>query len=420
MASRPTVLETVQLGVETTPGTAVSADKRIFSWDLDCDPVIPTETVESMGNKAPTDVTTQKEMTKVSGKGQLDFNALVYLLSSLLEAPTITTPSYNGVWTVNSGTSTGGTFTLTFNGQTTATIAYNANAATVQSALEALSTIGSGNVLVSGSDPWTITFREALERTPLALTASGASLTGPDSPYTVTPASTAASAARRWYFLPSMTAADSVKNFTLEKGSGSNGGKCPWFQVTDLALDFAMKGCDLKLEGFGQEYTDGITMTADPTDIAVAAVSPDNVDIYVGDSILGLTNIGAFKGSWSLKDRMKPVFKLDADEPSYSDTVEAKFQQNAQIVLEQASTANGFMTDLRNKTTKYCRIVATGGSIESGYVYRIQITFPFKFRNPKRGDNEGVYSGTYDLEPIYNSTFGGSIEIVVENALTAL
>lgn len=49
-----------------------------------------------------------------------------------------------------SGTWTGGTYTLSFNGQTTAPIAYNASAATVQTAFSALSTVGSGNVTVSG------------------------------------------------------------------------------------------------------------------------------------------------------------------------------------------------------------------------------------------------------------------------------
>lgn len=50
-----------------------------------------------------------------------------------------------------------GTFTLGYAGQLTEPIAYNANAATVQAALEALSTIGSGNVTVTG-DPgrWTV------------------------------------------------------------------------------------------------------------------------------------------------------------------------------------------------------------------------------------------------------------------------
>lgn len=45
---------------------------------------------------------------------------------------------------------TAGTFTLTFDGETTAAIAYNATAATVQAALEGLSNIDPGDVTVAG------------------------------------------------------------------------------------------------------------------------------------------------------------------------------------------------------------------------------------------------------------------------------
>ena len=48
------------------------------------------------------------------------------------------------------GSPTGGTFTLTFNGQTTAAIAFNATAAQVQAALTALSTIGPDNLACTG------------------------------------------------------------------------------------------------------------------------------------------------------------------------------------------------------------------------------------------------------------------------------
>lgn len=79
------------------------------------------------------------------------------------------------------GGPTGGTFTLTYSGQTTGTIAYNASAATVDAALEALSNIGAGDVAVTGSagGPWTVTFGGALAGTNVAqMTGSAASLTG--------------------------------------------------------------------------------------------------------------------------------------------------------------------------------------------------------------------------------------------------
>lgn len=64
----------------------------------------------------------------------------------------------------------GGTFTLTFtsqagqNAQTTSAIAYNATAATVQTAIAALSNVGAGNVTVTGSagGPYTIVFTKAI------------------------------------------------------------------------------------------------------------------------------------------------------------------------------------------------------------------------------------------------------------------
>lgn len=87
----------------------------------------------------------------------------------------------NEVQTVTLTDATGGTFTLTYAGQTTSALNYNAAASTIQTALRGLSTIGAGNVTVSGSagGPYTVTFTGALANTNVAaLTADGANLTG--------------------------------------------------------------------------------------------------------------------------------------------------------------------------------------------------------------------------------------------------
>lgn len=82
-----------------------------------------------------------------------------------------------------SGTPTGGTFTLTYESAETTDIAYDASAATIQAALEALATIGVGNVDVSGSGPFVITFIGDLTDMDVSLiVGDGASLTGGTSP----------------------------------------------------------------------------------------------------------------------------------------------------------------------------------------------------------------------------------------------
>lgn len=62
------------------------------------------------------------------------------------------------------GAPTGGDFTLEFGGAESAAIEFDASSADLRSALEALSTIGSGNVTVTGGNggPWTITFVDDL------------------------------------------------------------------------------------------------------------------------------------------------------------------------------------------------------------------------------------------------------------------
>jgi RHS repeat-associated protein len=83
------------------------------------------------------------------------------------------------------GSPTGGTFTLSFGGKTTTALAYNATAATVQGALQNLSSIGANDVLVSGpaGGPWLVRFAGMLAGTPeIEMGSNGSGLTGGNSP----------------------------------------------------------------------------------------------------------------------------------------------------------------------------------------------------------------------------------------------
>lgn len=84
---------------------------------------------------------------------------------------------------------TGGSYTITFKGQTTTAVQYNDNAATVQARLEALASIGAGNVTVSGSgtsgSPFVVTFASALANLAQPLLSFTPSLT-PASAATIT------------------------------------------------------------------------------------------------------------------------------------------------------------------------------------------------------------------------------------------
>ena len=84
------------------------------------------------------------------------------------------------------GAPTGGNFTLTFNSQTTGNIAFNATAAAVATALQALTAIGATGVTTAGGPlgtaPVTITFTNLLAQTLLPITVGTNALTGGTSP----------------------------------------------------------------------------------------------------------------------------------------------------------------------------------------------------------------------------------------------
>lgn len=91
-------------------------------------------------------------------------------------------------WTMQtiqlSGSPTGGSFTLSYGGQTTGALAYNATAAAVQAALVALSSIGANKAKVSGpaGGPWVVKLEATLSDSAQPIVLASNSLTGGSSP----------------------------------------------------------------------------------------------------------------------------------------------------------------------------------------------------------------------------------------------
>lgn len=106
----------------------------------------------------------------------------------------IITPPTNEVQTVTlTGTPTGGTFTISWNGQgPTSAIAYDADGAAVTTALESLTNVSPGDIVATGAagGPWTLTFGGTYAATDVPeVTCDGSLLTGGTTPDAV-PATT--------------------------------------------------------------------------------------------------------------------------------------------------------------------------------------------------------------------------------------
>jgi hypothetical protein len=110
-----------------------------------------------------------------------------YVLQFLSGGNVITSGGTNEIQTITiTGTPTGGSFTLTLDGKTTAQIAYNATSAQVKTALAALSNIAANDITTSGGPlpgtPVTVTFQGNYAGSNVSQMTSASSLTGGTSP----------------------------------------------------------------------------------------------------------------------------------------------------------------------------------------------------------------------------------------------
>jgi hypothetical protein len=110
MAERSVLTQRVQLGLESTYGTAVAATKRLPSLEFTVGDNLETQRYRGSGYKIPTIVAPAREWAQGDAKGPITYTEIVYLLASALRTP----PSPTQI-TPPSGTAYRWTFTPTSN-----------------------------------------------------------------------------------------------------------------------------------------------------------------------------------------------------------------------------------------------------------------------------------------------------------------
>lgn len=90
MAERSSITQSAQIGVETVPGTAVAAGKRLGSMGFKIGPDIDPKPLLPAGTKYPSLIIPGKEMTTADISGMAVYTELPYAFSSAVSAATVT------------------------------------------------------------------------------------------------------------------------------------------------------------------------------------------------------------------------------------------------------------------------------------------------------------------------------------------
>jgi hypothetical protein len=257
-----------------------------------------------------------------------------------------------------SGTVSGGTFTLTYSGQETANIDWDATAAEVQAALEALSNIDPGDVVVSGgplpNSRLQIRFSGALEGTDVgAITVDGTNLTG----------------------------GGSLAISTLRAGGAS----IP--QIAESPVS-------------GNEI---------------------NIYVDTAHGSLGNTQIGCpFNFRINLPDRFNEKWCLNRSNPSFAETVAIATEPTISFDVEFNAQARALYDAVVQNSLpmRFIRWNALGANIGAGADYLINLDFAAKIRSCREvPDVDGVYAYTFEWDIVHSSAWGKAASFYVVNTL---
>jgi hypothetical protein len=435
---RPSVNRVVQIGVESTPGTAVACTKSLPTTNIELTRQTDTKQYRAMGYKTQTIAKIVKDWCQGKMDGPFNFTEIVYPLSTLV-TPVITTPT-NGLLTrkwvftpkargadafktltvqegddtaalqaayavftefgvdlklddatlsgsliaqnltstsltntlneiqsfIKTGTVSGGTFTLTYSGQTTGNIPYNATADDVHGFLSALTNIAATDIIVSGG--------------PLPSTAVTVEFTG-------------------------TLAGTNVAAITVDNTNVTGGG-------TIVASTTQSGG------GTGVTTVDQVP------------IGPREIDVYMDPAVggtIGTTKVAdALSASFKIGNKYGPKWVLNTTYPSFREAIETVPTLDAEFTTEfnaQARTLFSSITATANPV-QLVRLKATGALIESvtpDYYYSITLDFAAQVIATEASDTDGTYAYNFKLLPEYSSVFGNRAwELTLQTTLTSL
>ena len=317
------VFQGIQVGVESTAGTSVAANKKLLAVSMTPSPQAETKPFRAMGNKYASFATLNKEWSSINIEGAPTYNEIVYLLSGLM--------------------------------------------------------------------------------------------------HYAAPVQQGATAAYKWTFASNTSEADVGKSFTIEQGDASSAWRVAGAKISGLTFNFGRNDITVNGSGIGEALETGITLTAAPTSLSPVPILPSHLKFYMADTQTALASATALTNSfsmeWSLTDKFGLAWPVGQD----PEAVEGEPNASGKITVATDTAGMGLITTLRNASTKWFRIEATGAEIASPYNHKFTIDFPAQVESVGDFSNlDNVYTVQFGLLPIHDATWGKSVKIEVITNVSAL
>ena len=239
------------------------------------------------------------------------------------------------------------------------------------------------------------------------------------------PVQQAATTAYKQTLAPASTTEDTIKTYTIERGSSVRADKFAYGIVSAFNLqgsrdDVACSGMML-----GQAISDGIALTGGPTSLEQIPMLPKEFDVYLDTTSGGLGGTKltrVLRWEIDIKNRFAPLWVVNSANPSWVAHVETPIEAQIKLKVEADSTGMGLLTPLRDGTTRFVRIKGTGGQL-AGTAIPYSLTWDFAVQIADVSDfsdEDGVYAVEFTLDVVHDATWTKAMTLDIINKVTAL
>jgi hypothetical protein len=185
-----------------------------------------------------------------------------------------------------------------------------------------------------------------------------------------TPAAHGASlVAKDWVFTPPITTPSIVpQTYTIEQGDSIRAHKLNYGLFTQYGFKMSRKDTSIVGKAIGQAIQDNITLTSNPTAVALAPIVGKHVNIYLDSTSanLGVTQeLRSFNLDYSFDNIYSPFYPLNRANLSYTGHVDLAPKTAMKLLVEADANGMGNLIYLQNGMSQFMRINAQGGVIDN-------------------------------------------------------
>ena len=237
--------------------------------------------------------------------------------------------------------------------------------------------------------------------------------------------------AKDWVYTPTVTGSVVPQTYTVEQGDSTRAHKSTYNLFTDFGYTMTRKSTSITAKSISRPLSDGITLTSNPTAVALAPVPGKHLSVYLDTSSGGLGGTlltKVLQVQYQMATVYAPFWPINAANAGFTNHVDMAPGASIKLLMEADSVGMARLADWELGTTYFLRVdalgtvaIATDGPASANIYNEFKHDMAIKFGEPSQfQDKDGVFAIEWPGTIVEDATWAKAQTVTVTNLITAL